>query len=490
MAEFSPGAPAVAETHISWVFFTDDRAYKLLKPITMPFLDYSIREHRIEAAKRELELNRRMAPDVYLGLADVVEHDQLVDRMIVMRRLPEDRRLSNLVGDERFEAELRSTTKAIAAFHAGQDPVHDAPMATAAAMRSNWEGNFAAIEPHVGALIDSADHERVEALAMGYLEARDALFAARMAGGFVRDGHGDLLADDIYCLDDGPRIIDCLAFDDDLRIADVLADIGFLIMDIHRLAGPEIAHEVMHWYGQYTYEHHPPSLAHHYVAYRAHVRTKIACLREEQGDGDSADLARTYHHLTLHHLERARIRLIVIGGGPGVGKSTLATGLGDHFGYPVLPTDEIRKDLTGTPHDEHRFEKPGEGIYGPETTERTYAEQRREARLLLDAGYGVILDASFPHKEERAAARALAADCGAELVEIECTLDPSIAKARITNRLSTSRTPSDARPELVDQLAGIRDPWPEALSISTKTSPAGVVAAITAAIERAAPHRI
>ena len=82
-------AAEVRETHISWVFLTADRAYKLLKPITTSFLDFGSSERRCAAAEREVELNRRVAPDVYLGLADLVENGDLVDRMIIMRRMPE-----------------------------------------------------------------------------------------------------------------------------------------------------------------------------------------------------------------------------------------------------------------------------------------------------------------------------------------------------------------------------------------------------------------
>src|SRR5690606_4917082 len=116
-----------------------------------------------------------------------------------------------------------------------------------------------------------------------YLAGRDRLFAHRIAGGFARDGHGDLLADDIFCLDDGPRIIDCLAFDDDLRVGDVLLDVAFLVMDLERLAGIETAESFLAQYQSFANERHPRTLMHHYVAYRALVRSKVNCLRAGQG---------------------------------------------------------------------------------------------------------------------------------------------------------------------------------------------------------------
>lgn len=475
-------APDIAETHISWVFFTPDRAYKLLKPVAMPFLDHTTSEQRIAATAREYELNKRIAPDVYLGTADIIEDGLLADRILVMRRLPASRRLTNLIADPRFPQFLRATSRAIATLHAGREPVYDSQTATVDAVAENWQENFDVIRPHAGSVIDESEFARVERLVQLYLGGRRGLFERRISQGMVRDVHGDLIADDIYCLDDGPRIIDCLAFNDKWRVIDVLADIAFLVMDVHRLAGLEPAERVMAWYHEFSNEQHPASLAHHYVAYRAHVRAKVACLRHEQGDAESRTIAREYHRLALHHLERARVRMILVGGGPGAGKSTLANGLGVHFGFPVLATDEIRKDLTFTPHSEHRFAAPGKGIYDAATTDLAYAEQRREAECLIQAGSGVIVDASWSNEAHRAAARSLARTCGAELIEIECNVDPAIAKERIARRLSDVHNTSDATPDLVDYMAKRREPWPEAIKISTESRPSEVVAAVVSAI--------
>ena len=84
---------AVIETHISTVFFAGDRAYKLLKPVKTSFLDHLTTASRLAGIDDELALNRRLAPDVYLGTADVIENGAVVDRMLVMRRLPADRHL-------------------------------------------------------------------------------------------------------------------------------------------------------------------------------------------------------------------------------------------------------------------------------------------------------------------------------------------------------------------------------------------------------------
>jgi hypothetical protein len=188
--------------------------------------------------------------------------------------------------------------------------------------------------------------------------------------------------------------------------------------------------------------------------------------------------------LTLHHLERARLRLIIIGGGPGVGKSTLAKDVADHLDCAVIATDEIRKDVTATPHGEHRFAEPGGGIYDVTTVDAVYAEQLREARLLLDAGRGVVLDSSWARAAHRDAARAVARQCRVELVEIECELDPAIAKERVARRLGDLWNPSDATPDIVDALNAAREPWPTSMKVSTKESTSDVLADTITRIER------
>src|SRR5512139_27960 len=121
MAELDAAAPAaVSETHIGVVFLVGDRAYKLKKPVDLGFLDFSTREKRLLACRREVELNRRFAPDVYLGVADVHGPDgELCDHLVVMRRMPLDRRLSALVRAGRpVDGPLREVARGIAVWHA------------------------------------------------------------------------------------------------------------------------------------------------------------------------------------------------------------------------------------------------------------------------------------------------------------------------------------------------------------------------------------
>lgn len=480
MADAGPAEiPSVAETHISTVAFIGDRAYKLLKPIENDFLDFSTPRARADAIDAELALNRRIAPDVYLGTADVVEDGEFTDRFLVMRRLPHARRLSTLLArptsaaepDDERRACLRSVARTVAAFHASQPGLLDeAEIAGRDAVMRNWADNVDTMAGLVGTVFDPNVFGRVADRAANYLANSHELFERRLSEGWVRDVHGDLTAQDIFCLPDGPRILDCLAFDRRLRIGDVLGDIAFLAMDVDRLAGPALSAALMADYVEFSNEHHPASLAHHYMAYRAHVRAKVAGLRHEQGDGRAADDARSHLALADSHLERARRRLVIVGGSPGTGKTTVSNAIADGFGWSVLSSDELRKDIAQLPHDQREFAAPGGGIYDESMSIATYRELLRRAELLLAMGESVVLDASFGRAADRRDARSMGARAGAEIIEIECIVDAETAKERIARRLAAGGDASDARPEILDELRGAHEPSSRATRLSTRSA--------------------
>src|SRR5207249_1259713 len=175
---------AVHETHIGAVFLVGDLGYKLKKPVDLGFLDFSARETRERVCHREVELNRRLAPDVYLGVADVTGPDGSVcDHLVVMRRMPEDRRLSTLVRrGVPVHAENRALARQLAAFHAraGRGPEIDADE-TRDAVRSRWRDSFAQVRPFHGDVVDPATAIEIEALAEDFLAGREALFDRRIA---------------------------------------------------------------------------------------------------------------------------------------------------------------------------------------------------------------------------------------------------------------------------------------------------------------------
>jgi predicted kinase len=304
-----------------------------------------------------------------------------------------------------------------------------------------------------------------------------------VAGGWVCDGHGDLLADDVFVLDDGPRALDCLDFDPRLAFGDVAADIAFLAMDLERLGAAELADHWLSAYQRASGALIPEGLLHLYIAYRAQVRAKVTGLRAAQeSDHRSAEAARGLLDLCDLHLRRAAPRLVLVGGAPGTGKSTVAADLHQRFGWKVLRSDVTRK--IGSPPGTAGSGRWQEGIYSPAAKERTYFALMDQARDALAHGESVVLDASFTDESHRAAARQVADGALAEVLELRCTLEPQERDRRIAERRQRGDDPSDADAEIAARLATEADPWPEATNLDTSGSLADVADHAAGIVER------
>ena len=478
---------AVAETHAGVVFFLGDRAYKVKNPVDLGFLDYSTRAAREASCRREVELNRRLAPDVYLGVADVIGPDgELADHLVVMRRMPVERRLSALVeAGADVAGELRRIAHVVAAFHASAERSAAADgVASPDALARRWSDNTDGMLPYTEEVLDRGAVGEVDALAHAYLSGRRRLIESRIGAGRACDGHGDLLADDIFCLEDGPRILDCLEFDDALRFEDVLADVAFLAMDLERLGRPELGRVFLDAYREESGDRWPESLAHHHIAYRAQVRAKVTAIRAGQGHEGSAEEARRLLGICRDHLDAARVRLVVVGGLPGTGKSTLAAGLGDALGAVVLRSDEVRKELLGLAPVDSAAAAFGEGAYDASTTGATYDELLRRAEALVTMGESVVLDASWTDGARRVAARRLADETHSELTELECVAPTEVAAARMRARAERGRDASDADASIAAAMAAAADPWPEAAAVRTVGPPDAVLAGALTLVRR------
>ena len=386
--------------------------------------------------------------------------------------MPASRCLSRLLDAADREDLVREVARTVAGFHrAAPTSARIAAAGSPEAVLGLWEEGLDGLTALAPGVVPADDVDRARDLAATYVSGRRPLLERRVADGWVRDGHGDLLCDDVYCLPEGPRALDCLAFDDRLRHGDVLGDIAFLAMDIEARGHPPLAGVLVREWARSLGESHPPSLEDHYIAYRAHVRSKVAAVRLTQGDPDAGRRARALHGLALAHLERARIRLLLVGGPPGTGKLTVAAGLGEATGWTVFNTDAIRKDLAREPHAPSGTGALDEGPYAPQATDRVYAEMLRLAEVRLGLGESVVLDASWGRGSWRERARRLAADGGAAIEEIRCSLPPAIAAERVRARRAAGEGPSDATPAVARALAAREEPWPEARTLDT-TGPA------------------
>ena len=481
-------AARVVETHVSYVFFVGEQVYKLKKPVATDVLDFSTPDARRRACEAEVALNRRLAPDVYEGLLTVTGPDTAVcDYLVAMRRMPENRQLATLVvnNDPTLASALAEIALVLAKFHESADRSDDIDTAaTAPHVAANWKANSDQLRAFGPGLIDQALVERVDELAQRYVETNAPRFDERVRQGRVVDGHGDLLADDIFCLDDGPRILDCLEFDPQLRYGDALADVAFLAMDLERLGRPDLAEYFLGAYRRASGDQWPDSLRHHWVAYRAQVRAKIACLRAMQGDSSSRENAKALLQLADRHLEETIPRVILVGGLPGTGKSTLAQGIGGARQWPVLRSDVIRKELAGLAPLARAAAEYGTGLYRAELTAETYVEMLRQVRLFLRHGESVVLDASWTSAHWRKAATELAREAGALLIELRCVAPALLATDRIRDRAREATDPSDANEEVAAGMALQADPWPAASVVDTSGPPEDGLDAALLAIYR------
>jgi len=462
--------PGVAETHTGLVVFVGDLAYKVKKPVVTDFLDFSTHARREEACAHEVELNRRLAPDSYLGVGHFQppQRGEAPEPVIVMRRHPDESRLAGMVrrGEDVTEP-LAAIAAILARFHAGAHRGSEVDeQATVEAVSGRWRENLAELDRYAAGVVPGVDRAVVAEIsrrALGFLAGRAVLFAERISGQRIVDGHADLLADDIFCLPAGPALLDCLEFDDRLRYVDGVDDAAFLAMDLEFLGRPDLGAVFLRRYLDLAADDPPESLRHFYIAYRAVVRAKVECVRYTQGHTESADDAVRHLRIAVEHLRTGAVRLILIGGAAGTGKSTLARALSDELGAQVISTDDVRAqmvargEITGEPG------VLGEGLYTRENIEAVYDAVLRRAHRGLSEGRAVILDGTWSDSRQRQRAREVAADSA--LAEFACVASLDETVVRIRTRTATT---SQVTPDIATALAH-RDPgsWPEAHRIDT-----------------------
>jgi aminoglycoside phosphotransferase family enzyme/predicted kinase len=458
------------------VLLWGDRAYKVKKPVNLGFLDFSTPTRRHAACHREYALNRRMSPDVYLEVLEIVDgQGQPRDSVLVMRRMPEECRLATLVRQRADVSEpLRQLAKKVAAFHATARTNAEISVAgSPRALGERWRSNVAGLRELAPSRVPPAVVDEIEALSMSYVAGREALLEDRMRAGWVRDGHGDLLADDIFLLPSGPQVLDCLDFDDQLRWMDVVDDVACLVMDLERLGAGEVGLQLVHDYHEFSGAVEPQSLSHHYVAYRAVMRAKIAAIREGTMSGSARDEASLEAEalalLGLRHLRVGLPRLVLVGGAPACGKSTVAELVGGRLPAAVLSADRIRKELAGLNPEDHHPEPFGRGLYSAARTAAVYETLATKARMIVAHGETVVVDASFSTEDQRASFRRIAVDLHTPLVELECTAPSEVLAARLHARQTKPDRYTDADLAVGTRLAAERRTWPSAERISTTT---------------------
>jgi aminoglycoside phosphotransferase family enzyme/predicted kinase len=463
-----PGVVQTIETHISWVYLTPRYAYKLKKPVRFEFLDFSTAELRHRACLDEVRLNRRLAPNVYLGVLSVTQtadgtlklDDQgnAVDWLVHMRRLDADSALDSMLRENRLtQQNAAAIAQRLAEFYAELEParisINDYRDALVRHIRANYTALFHELPEERDRI------GRIRGAQLRYVSLHGDLFASRVEAGRIVDGHGDLRPEHIY-LEDPPVVIDCIEFSNELRKVDIADELSFLAMECDEVGDCGLGDLVLAAYHARSGDSIPERLLAFYRCYRACVRAKVMALRARQEVEDQQKNwlrpARRYLcWADKYAAALGRPSLVVVCGLMGTGKSTLAAKLADAFGAEWLATDNIRRSMLGASDSPVGY---GEGKYTPGLRQLVYEELLRQAAELLTRGQSVILDAAFLTRELRNRARDVGIRGGAVTLFALCDCPREIALARIRSRAGDGGSLSEARADLYDSQASEFEP--------------------------------
>jgi len=457
----------LVETHASWLLLAGAFAYKIKKPVLLPFLDYSTLAKRQACCDAELRLNRRFAPDLYLQVVAIVGtaadpqiggSGEAIEFAVKMRRFAEAGRLDRLCGRRKLHAKQMSALAAtIAEFH------EQAAVAPAGTHFGEPEqvlapalANFAELAPLLPGREEQTRLTRLAAWTHREFERLAPRFAARKAAGRVRECHGDLHLGNLVVIDGSVRLFDCIEFSEDLRWIDVASEIAFTFIDLLDHDQPGLAAWLVNEWLSCSGDYDAVQVLRFYAVYRALVRAKVAALRATQ---TSSDGGHANHYLAL--AERLAnpppARLIITHGVSACGKSRAARRVLLHD--PAAATLRLRSDVerkrlfdldaaarSGSPVDG--------GLYTRNVSELTYRRLYELAEELLAANWSVIVDAAFLERARRDSFRALATQAAVAFFIVAPQARPAVLRARILGRLRKGRDASEATLAVLTQQLG------------------------------------
>jgi len=466
------------ETHISLVFLRGAHVYKTKRAVSLGFLDFSSLALRETACLAEVELNRRLCSDVYLGVVALtrtssgelsfVPREQcsatagvgVLEWAVHMRRLDERERADSLLVSHAFGVvDLETIASTLAAFHRSAPATDEiAKFGSPQQIEDNVRENFRQIAPYVSTYLTVEEHAQLVDYQTRFLVEQHALLVERAATGHVRDGHGDLRLEHCYRAPAGGYVIvDCIEFNERFRYGDVCADLAFLAMDLTYQGKADLADLLVSAYARASTDYGVYTVLDFYQSYRATVRAKVSALLAQDLDVTEAtreraeNEARRYFVLALSAGRRLfrSPHLIVMMGAIASGKSTIAAAVAQRLGAAVLSADYTRKELLGLSPTRPRYDLPFQGAYTSDFSERVYATLLARAALILRSGRSVVLDATFRSRAQRDEACALARSLGAQHLVVECYCERGMALQRLRER-AQAESVSDGREEIYD----------------------------------------
>lgn len=500
------GHVEVLETHISFVLLAGEYAYKLKKPVDLGFLDFSTLQARHRYCDEELRLNRRTAPDLYLAVLPITGRPEdpylggegdAIEYAVKMRRFPQEALLDRMAAAGTLQpGHVDALAASVAAFHdrvavATEDTAWGEPGHVLAPAQQN----FAQLAPRVADARDRRDLDALQAWTRREYDTCCEAFAARKRDGRVRECHGDLHLGNIALIDGAPVPFDCIEFEPDLRWIDVMNEVAFLVMDLlDRGFGP-LAWRFLDRYLQATGDYTGMRVMRFYLVYRALVRAKVAAIRAAQeglavaAGAESRAKCREYLSLATALTQTGRPALVATHGVSGSGKTVVAGALVERLGAIRVRSDVERKRLHGLPAEARTGSGVGTGLYGPASTEATYRRLEDVARVVLQAGWPVIVDAASLRRCERERFRALATGLGVPFVIASCAAPTEVLRERVVARERQGRDASEAGLEVLERQLASQEPIgadEAAVTVvfDTAAGPAARDAAIEAVVQR------
>jgi hypothetical protein len=473
---YDPDARAGIEwvqTHISHVFLTRTRVYKLRKPVDLGFVDFSTRTRRNADCLREVALNRRLAASVYLGVAPIARArghfcigalisdprrlEGAREHVVVMRRLPAGRdALSMLAHGALRPAQLDAVAIRLARFHEEHGLGRPSPWSRAAwfaRVKAPVRENLRLLEAGAGRLFPRALWTELCAQASAFAVAHRADFEARRAAGRAVDGHGDVHLQHVWfetgC--DEPTLIDCIEFNDDLRRIDAAAEVAFLAMDLLYRRRARFADRFLRVYAECADDFDLYRVLDYYLSYRAAVRAKVAAIAADDPSIAAAQRAAAAvsarHHLTLALRALAPRPLgavVLMAGIVGTGKSSAAEVIANVTSGVVIASDRVRKRL----HHIAATDRSGvaAGLYSRAARDRVYEAILTRAASVVDAGRVAVLDATYARQHQRTAVLRFAKQRGVPLWIVETRARRAATLARLSQREARRDSASDAGP--------------------------------------------
>jgi aminoglycoside phosphotransferase family enzyme/predicted kinase len=458
------------ETHGAYVFLAGDHAYKLKRAIKFPYMDFSTPDRRRAVCERELQVNRRTAPGIYLEVRAIVKDGALlrfansgvapkdaIDWVVVLRRFDQDNLFERLCQRGKLtQAMMRDLADVIADFHRTAEPTPR--YGGAAGIKRVLEGDLGEFQS-LDQVFDTAKVERLTQLSVASLERLAPLLERRREGGLVRHGHGDLHLNNICLFEGKPTLFDALEFDEALASIDVFYDLAFLLMDLDRQHRRGLANAVLNRYLEQRLDFEGLQTLPLFLGTRAAIRAHVTARQAGALDPLTKQKlmeARALLDRAIAYLEPPGPRMIVIGGLSGSGKTTtarvLAALVGPAPGAVIIRSDVVRKQLMGV----HETDRLPQSAYTPEMSEKVFSSVAERAATVLSTGHAVITDAVYGETEQRDQIRSVARRAGVPLDAVWLEAPAPVLKMRIASREGDA---SDATVEvMMDQRARIARP--------------------------------